>query len=140
MLFSLISLLSITTSCAQNQSDQEKVEAAVAKFVASADSQDVQAMTAVLDDHFRAVVNRQLGSDQMMVVNKTDYLSLLEAKKLGGDERDVKILALDINGSNAYVKAELNGMALKFTTYLLLASNGNGTWSVVQDMPTIEEK
>lgn len=112
---------------------------AVEMFAKSADQQNVSKMEKILHKDFRALLNRLFGSKDLSVTNKATYLSLLEAKKIGGDDRKVIINSMDIKGSNAYVQATFHGKKLIFETYLLLVESENGTWQIVNDMPVIEK-
>lgn len=112
---------------------------AVEAFVKSADQQNVAKMEKILHKDFRALLNRLFGGKDLSVTNKETYLSLLEAKKIGGDDRKVIINSIDIKGPNAYVQATFQGEKLIFNTYLLLVENEDGGWQIVNDMPVIEK-
>ena len=123
-----------------NTSDKEKITTVVRHFAQYADQQDVAAMSKVLDDQYRAYLNRLMGSNQVSTLDKTAYLQLLQDKKLGGDERKVTISRIDITGNNASVKMKMEGKKLNFTSYLLLAKTEAGDWKIVADMPTVAQK
>ena len=136
---STFSLFAIATCFAQKSNDEKAISTAVHHFAANADQQDVKKMAAVLDDNFRAVVNRLFGSKEVSIMDKSLYLQLLKDKKIGGSKRDVTILTMNITNNNAAVKAQLVGKNLLFTTYLLLVKNEEGDWKIVNDMPFIEK-
>jgi len=112
---------------------------AVEVFAKSADQQNAAKMGKVLHKDFRALVNRLFGSKDLSVTNKETYLSLLETKKIGGDNRTVVINSINIQGANAYVHATFKGEKLIFNTYLLLVENEDGAWQIINDMPVIEK-
>lgn len=136
---STFSLFTFVTCFAQNGNDEKAISVAVHHFAANADQQDVKKMAAVLDDNFRAVVNRLFGSKEVSIMDKSLYLQLLKDKKIGGSKRDVTILTMNVTNNNASVKAQLTGKDLLFTTYLLLVKNEEGEWKIVNDMPFIEK-
>lgn len=121
-----------------DQQDQQKITDVVTQFAQFADNQDANAMSAILDDQYRAYLNRLMGSNQVSTLDKTMYLQLLKDKKIGGEKRTVSIGTGDINGNNAFVKVKMEGAKMKFVSYLLLAKTEAGEWKIVADMPAIE--
>ncbi|MDX1941117.1 MAG: nuclear transport factor 2 family protein [Saprospiraceae bacterium] len=134
LLFSstLISLTNIS------KQDKEKITTVVTQFAKYADTQDATAMGTILDDQYRAYLNRLMGSNAVSTIDKATYLQLLTDKKIGGEERTVAISSLDINGNNAFVKVSMKGQKLAFVSYLLLAKTESGEWKIVADMPAIK--
>jgi aminopeptidase N len=122
-----------------NSNPAKEIIEVVEAFAKSADQQNSAKMDKVLHKDFRALVNRLFGSKDLSVTDKKTYLSLLEAKKIGGDNRTVIINSINIQGANAYVHATFKGESLIFNTYLLLVENEDGTWQIVNDMPVIEK-
>ncbi len=123
---------------ADEKTDKKEIKASVTLFAKHADEQDVAAMDALLDDQFRALINRLFGSNTLSFLDKPTYLQLLEDKKIGGDERKVIIHAIDITGNNASVKATFEGKKQSFASYLLLAKTEAGAWKIATDMPSIQ--
>jgi len=111
----------------------------VEAFAKSADQQNTAKMGKILHKDFRALINRLFGSEDLSVTNKETYLSLLESKKIGGDNRTVIINSINIQGANAYVHATFKGEKLIFNTYLLLVEREDGVWQIISDMPVIEK-
>ncbi|WMX14268.1 nuclear transport factor 2 family protein [Aureispira sp. CCB-E] len=138
LLLGTILCLSLTDNYGQSNSAKGIVDV-VEMFAKSADQQNVTKMKKVLHKDFRALVNRMFGSKDLSVTDKETYLSLLEAKKIGGDDRAVRINSISIQGANAYVHATFVGKKLIFNTYLLLVEQEDGTWQIVNDMPVIEK-
>lgn len=141
---SLIIILISSLTCVQvskSQSIMEKknVENAVKQFVQGADQRNTEQMANVLDDSFRAVVNRAFGGDELMLISKAAYLDMMDQGKLGGDTREIEILLVDITGNNALVKARLTGKTMVFTTYIALVKNKENRWLIVSDQPHVEK-
>ncbi|MFN7119250.1 MAG: nuclear transport factor 2 family protein [Saprospiraceae bacterium] len=128
----------LTSSANLDKQDQEKIVTVVTQFAKYADTQDATAMSAILDDQYRAYLNRLMGSNQVNTLDKTTYLQLLKDKKIGGEERTVTIATVDVNGNNAFVKVKMEGKKMTFVSYLLLAKSEGGDWKIVADMPAIE--
>ncbi|WP_221418025.1 nuclear transport factor 2 family protein [Fulvivirga kasyanovii] len=118
---------------------KENVENVVKQFVQGANQRLVEQVDSVLDDNFRAVVNRAFGNDRLMLISKPVYLDMLSEGKLGGDNRTIEFLWTDITGNNALVKARLTGKATVFTTYISLVRNKENQWLIVSDQPHIEQ-
>lgn len=138
----LASILCLTTSytyALTNPNPAKAIIEAVEAFVKSADTQNTTKMEKVLHNDFRVLGNRLFGSKTLSVTNKKDYIAMLAAKKIGGDDRTVIINSIDIQGANAYVNATFNGKKLTFNTYLLLVEDKDGSWKVLSDMPVISK-
>lgn len=129
----------IFTACmASNPNPENKaVIEAVNQFVKSADSRNTEGMKSILHDEFRAVINRLFGNDGVSIMTKEVYLQMLADGKIGGDERKVEILSVDVINNNASVKARFTGKEYVFDTYLLLVKQSNNEWKVINDMPYI---
>ena len=139
VLTGLFMLLSCFAAFGQSQTDKAEIEQVVTAFSSNADNQDATQMASLLDENYRAVVNRLFGSEKVSLMDKTTYLQLLEEKKIGGDKRKVSIEHVDITNNNAIVKASFEGKELNFTTYLLLVKTVENEWLIVSDMPYIDK-
>lgn len=135
----VLSLFTAVSGFSQKSSDEKMVSKIVHQFAASADKQDAVKMEKILDTQYRAVLNQLFGSKEVSVMDKTAYLQMIRDKKIGGDNRKVEILAIDITHNNAAVKARFTGTELNFQTYLFLAKDTHGQWKIVSDMPFIEK-
>ncbi|MEL7226572.1 MAG: nuclear transport factor 2 family protein [Cyanobacteria bacterium J06576_12] len=124
---------------AQDSNDLAAIEQAVRDFASAGDQQNVEKLETVLHPQFRAVVNRLFGSEEVSLMDKAVYLQLIEAGKIGGDERSVHILQLEVVGNNASVRAVLDGKAMHFTTFMSLVKNTDGSWQVIGDFPHIQK-
>lgn len=126
-------------SFAQSKEDKKDVETLIRAFVNAGDQQDQTAVASLLDENYRTIMNKLFGSEETSLMDKATYLSLLESGKIGGDTREVKIKSIDIVQDNAYVKAELIGKKLKFTSFFLLVKTRSNEWKLISDMPYIEK-
>ena len=112
----------------------------VEEYAKAGDNRDTKTLDQLLHTEFRSVVNRLFGSKDLSVMSKTVYLDLMKQEKIGGDQRKVEILNIDVMDHTAYIKARFSGKKLIFTTFLLLAKNADDQWQVVNDMPLVEKK
>ena len=138
MFFFLASILSVNVQ-AQESDDLTAIEEAVREFSAASDQQSAEKLEAVLHPQFRAVVNRLFGSEEVSLMDKAVYLQLIKDRKIGGDQRDVHILQMEVVGNNATVRAILAGKAMHFTTFISLVKNVDGSWQVIGDFPHIQQ-
>lgn len=73
------------------ESQEEQVRDAVLQFIEAGDSRNLVALDAVLHPEFRVIANQLNGGTTTAVINRSDYLALIDSGKLGGDKRTVKI-------------------------------------------------
>lgn len=134
----VLTLLAMTQTVAQT-TDKQAVTAVVQQFATAADAQDTKAISLLLDDNFRVVVNRLFGSDKVAVLTKETYLAMMADKKLGGDKSEVQINSLEMQGNNAMVNTLFTGAKMKMQMFLHLVKNSEGEWKIVDDLPAIVE-
>ena len=140
----LIMSVFFTTNSSLNTAEEDTNMAAVIKaveqFTKSADKRDVKQMDAIMHSNFRAIVNRLFGSEEVSIMDKALYLDLLKKGKIGGDNRKITVESIHFEGSNALVKATLEGEELIFYTFIQLVQETSGDWKIISDMPNIEKK
>ncbi|MBR9919244.1 MAG: nuclear transport factor 2 family protein [Bacteroidetes bacterium] len=137
-----IMFLSLTFCMLSGLSSDQRADMAiqtVKDFVNAADARNAAALEKILHPNFRVIANQTFGSKELSTMSKSDYLGLIQARKIGGDERSVEIHSLDIKGPNAIVRASFRGQALIFHTYIQLVESPEGTWQIISDMPFVEK-
>lgn len=137
VLLSLAALSMFAFAGSLTGNDSEQIALAVKAFAKSADKQDVEKMDQVLHKEYRTVANRLFGSEEVSIIDKKTYLSMMREGKLGGDKRKVKIGEIKVIGNNAMVEATFTGEKLIFETFLQLAKDASGEWKVISDFPKI---
>jgi len=138
-IFTTMACLSMLSMYQEPSTDLLEVSNAVHQFAKNADNHNVSGMQEILHEDFRAIVNQAFGSKEVQIMDKTSYIDLLKAKKIGGDQREVIILSIDLEDKNAIVKAKFAGTKLTFMTFIQLVKDVNGHWSVMSDMPKIDK-
>lgn len=123
---------------AQDGEDLLAVEKAIEQFSAAGDQRDLGQLEKLLHPDFRTVVNRQFGSEEVSLMSKAVYLQLVKDEKIGGDQRQVHFLGVNVVGNNATVHALLLGSKLRFTSFFSLVKAANGDWQIIGDFPHIE--
>jgi len=119
-------------------SDITEITQAVHDFVKSADDRNLKNMDNILHDDYRAITNQLFGGKEIQCTDKSSYLDLLKNEIIGGDQREIKILSVDLEGQNAVVKAKFTGKELIFITFIQLVKNNKNQWKIISDLPIIE--
>lgn len=122
---------------AGESSEQTSIEAVIKAFASAGDHQDADALEKVLDVNYRIVMNQLFGSSQVIVMSREAYLAKIKTKEFGGDQRQISIESLSINGNTASAKVHMEGSKMTFVSLLSLVKNAQGEWKLVQDLPTI---
>jgi len=125
--------VSLFAIIAFSPSEVNSIREVVEIYAKAGDLQDASRMGKVLHEGFRVVWNDP-AQKTVSLISKTDYLQLLEAKKIGGDKRKVIIESIDISeGINASVRVTLDGEKGDFWNLLSLVKV-DGKWLVAQDL------
>ena len=114
--------------------DNKQVIEAVQQYISAGDLRNAESLDSILHPQFRVVANQLLGSSEVSIITKDQYLQLVRAGKLGGDNRTVEITSVQIIHNNAAVTVKLKGRVLSFESLYHL-SKINNTWQMVEDLP-----
>lgn len=131
----LIFTMMMTSMTLMAQNDKALIEQAVLQFSKAGDERNTESLTHLLHDDFRIVMNRLFGSETVTLMTKDVYIKMIQDGKLGGDQRTVKIISIDITENNASVKVSLKGTELTFQSYYQLVKNVSGQWQLINDLP-----
>lgn len=130
---SLLIPISLFVLIAFTPSEVNSIREVVEIYAKAGDLQDASKMEKVLHEGFRVVWNDP-AQKAVSLISKTDYMQLLEAKKIGGDKRKVIIESIDISeGVNASVRVTLDGEKGDFWNLLSLVKVDD-KWLVAQDL------
>ena len=72
-------------------------------------------------------------------MDKATYIKMIKDKKIGGTEREVQILQVDLQKNNAMVKVLMDSKEMHFNSYFILTKSKKGMWQVISDVPIIEK-
>jgi len=115
------------------QKAEKQIEKVVKQFVKGGDQNNVTILKDVLHDYHRVTLN-DLKSNQVKVLDRATYLTLIENKTFGGDQRAINFETVDVfDDATATVKAKLVGSKATFYNYLSLVKV-DGDWKIVQDL------
>ncbi|MFY0607314.1 MAG: nuclear transport factor 2 family protein [Cyclobacteriaceae bacterium] len=130
-------LMLFAFGCMAQSNANEEVKNTIEAFAKAADQNDSKKLDQLLDDNFRIAMNQMFGSKEVQTVDKTFYLSKIESKEWGGDDREVTISDLVVVGKNATAKVMLVGSKSTMTSILSLVKTADGNWKILQDIPTM---
>ena len=108
--------------------DEELVEQTIVQLVKATEEREVHRMHYLLHENFQAMNNES-------AVTKGDYMKMLWEKKLGGEEKEVEIINLEIAEKMASAKVNISGKdETTESYYYYLYKNGSG-WQVLHILP-----
>ena len=117
----------------------EAVTACIHAFASAADAQDLKGLEKILHPSYRTILNKAFGSDEVTVLSKDDYIGMAKAGKIGGAERELHILSLDIQDEIARATVVLQSETTRFNSYFSMVRNAKGEWQMIADLPQIEK-
>jgi hypothetical protein len=115
-----------------------EVEACIHTFAKAADKRDLKTLEVILHPAYRSVLNKAFGSPDVSLLSKEDYIGMAKAEKIGGTDRQLHILALEMQPEIAHATVLMESADLRFTSYLSMVRNAEGKWQVISDTPRIE--
>jgi hypothetical protein len=99
------------------------------QYVQGTEHSDVQILEQAFHEHFRVVAKTQ---DGLRVINRGDYLSLIAAKKIGGNPRELSIDHVIEDGNILQVSLKLVGESQIFHDHIDLI-NEMGDWKILHN-------
>jgi hypothetical protein len=124
-------------SCAQPNTEEvtmqpqpnPEISAAINAFVQAADTRDAEKMEAILDPNFRVIFAT---GGNVSALDRATYVSLLQAGKIGGDQRSVSFHDTQLDGLFAHAKATITSPKATFESQYTLIQR-DGSWRLLQD-------
>ncbi|WP_421763478.1 nuclear transport factor 2 family protein [Ekhidna sp.] len=117
--------------------DQKAIKSVIIAFSKAGDAQDTKVLSDVLDESYRIVMNQLFGSKEVNVMSRDVFLEKIKTKEFGGDERDVSIGQIILNGNTATAHVSFKGIKMTFTSLIVLVKNAEGKWKMVSETPVI---
>lgn len=142
IIFFLFSLTACHPSVSQFKSndmtpDQAAVEQTLSEFLTAGDLSSVDRLDAVLDPAYRITVNQFMGGEGVTVIDRSTYLQMISAGKLGGTPRSVELKSIEVVGNIAHVRAALTSDQLIFDSHYTFAQDKSGNWKLISDTPFV---
>ena len=135
-------MLVVSTAFATNTFSQNNEVAQISKTIQlvaeAADNSNAAELGKYLDENYRIVMNQLFGSTEISVMPKEVYLDKIEKKEFGGDERDVTIENITINGKTANAQVIFKGKKMTFRSLVTLVQDATGNWKIIQEAPTMK--
>lgn len=116
--------------CGGTSQHQKAIVEAIQKFSKGADTRDVQKIQRVLHEKSHQYF---LAKGNLMNITQKAYLALLKEKKIGGEERALKIESIDVTGTIASAKVTMVSNKLRFDNYMTLMRIG-ARWKIVSNV------
>ena len=125
----LIGMSLIAVAAAQTKNEITKV---VTSYSKAGDNQDVNVLKTVLHEQHRLVWHD--GAKAPFLLDKKGYISKIESKEWGGDQRKVKIEFIEsFDGVNATVKVTLDGQKSQMRSIFSLIKV-EGQWKIIEEL------
>jgi hypothetical protein len=118
------------------QEEKKFAEQTIVQFVKGTANRDLYSMHYLLHENFQAV----LSEDESSIVSKSEYMKLLSAKVLGGEDQDVEIISLDVATYTAAAKVKITSRSDMFEAWYQLFMSVNGSWQILHIIPFAEVK
>lgn len=124
-------------SCSAQKNETRQIEKVINAFSKAGDENDSEKLALYLDDNYRVVMNRLFGSEDVSILSKAVYLEKIKSKEYGGDQRELAIENVVVNGTTASAKVTFKGMKMTFVSLILLVQDADSNWKLIQDVPVI---
>jgi Putative lumazine-binding len=126
----------INTANSIAQDEKKFAEQTIIQFVKGTASQDVYNMHYLLHEDFHALIPEIDNA----TVSKSEYMKMLSWKKLGGEEKEVEIVSLDLALNTAAAKVKIMGKNGFVEAYYHLSMDTNGSWQLLHVLPFVPLK
>lgn len=134
----LVMIVSMIGFSATSQTEAETaIEHVIVGFAKAADQNDAEKLDTYLDSNYRIVMNRLFGSSEVTITPRDVYLEKIKSKEWGGDEREIKIHSITVNGETASAHVSLIGKKATFISIFTLVKNADNKWKLISDTPII---
>jgi hypothetical protein len=110
-----------------------QVKEKVIAFSKAIEQRDKAQLDKLLHKDFRVVANQYPTKDKLTTLTKDVYISLIEAKKIGGASYNVEFDYVSVEEHSATVIAKFEGkQSSMYLTLLLIKHDDN--WKIIEDM------
>lgn len=134
----LVMALFMAVSVKAQKMEMKNIESTIIGFAKAADESDAYKLATYLDDNFQVVMNRLFGSKEVSLFSKDVYLEKIRTKVFGGDNREIDVKIIVINGTTACAHVSMKSEKMTFVSLLSLIQAENGKWKIISDMPVVQ--
>lgn len=132
MIKSILFLLGMSLFAVAAAQTENELKKAITNYAKAGDNQNVATLKSLLHDQHRLVWHD--GKKAPFILDKTGYVSKIEAKEWGGDQRKVTIESVEsFDGVNATVKAVLDGEKSQMRSIFSLIKV-DGEWKIIEEL------
>ncbi len=126
------------TNQAQNTKAMEtQIKQTIETFATAGAVRNLDALEEVLHAEFRVLANRFGGKDALTVISREQYLSMMEAGKIGGNEVSVRFDKVSIHAHSAAAEVAFVSEAAEMQLFILLLQDEADTWKIASDMAVV---
>ncbi len=136
-LVAMLCVLLATMSCQGQNSEIKEVKKVITAFSKAGDTNNVAELNKYLDENYRVVMNRLFGSTEVSVMPKAVFVEKIKTKEFGGDNRELTIGNIVINGSSASAKVTFKGTKITFVSLITLIKSVEGDWKLMSETPMV---
>jgi hypothetical protein len=121
------------------KTETENIREMLTRYFIAVDAQNAIDAGGYLESNFRVVLNNFKDLPEPTVLDKNQYLGMMQAGKVGGSPRSVSFEFIDSNRSVAIAKVVLESENTVFRSYYQLI-NKAGSWYILSDTPEVNTK
>jgi hypothetical protein len=122
-----------------SQAELSNIEMMIGRYVKAIDTNNIESVEQHLHSDFRAMVGADTAPGECKIISRASYLNLLATGKIGGEQREVAVQFVHINGANAIAFVRIENEQRLFLTYYNLIKK-QGEWQLISDMPKLKAK
>jgi|GEM_PF-2158062 len=130
----LTGALLMTLSSISIASNEQEIIQVIHNYAQGTETNNVSLIDQSFHPDFRVVALTEQG---VRVIDKKSYLSLLGAKKIGGQQRTLLIKQLNIQSQTAQANVKLSGGKSVFNDKLQLLKQ-KGVWQIVNNLTEVQ--
>lgn len=127
-----------STNQAQNTKAMEtQIKQTIETFATAGAARDLSTLETILHAEFRVLANRLGGKDALTIITREQYLNMMEAGKIGGNEVSVRFDKVSIHGHSAAAEVAFVSEATEMQLFILLLQDETQAWKIASDMAVV---
>ncbi len=104
------------------------------------DTSDTVLLGIVLHKDFRVTNNGYMGTKDVTIIDKENYLSNIKKSVFGGLPGEMRILNIDISDTISSVKLQLESAENNFISYNSLVLDTDNKWKIINNLAVVQPK
>lgn len=116
------------------------IKQTIETFARAGAERDLSALEEVLHSEFRVLANRFGGKEALTIITREQYLNMMEAGKIGGNEVSVRFDDISIHGHSAAAEVAFVSESVEMQLFILLLQDETNSWKIASDMAVVVPK